>query len=74
MSTKLSPKEIIVAASDDDVIDLGEFRAQEVGNGGINVPYPQPHARNAGLEQSSPVEIYFHAGTGGIVVMPEDTA
>jgi len=36
----------------------------------IYVPYPQPHARNQDIEQSSEVELALLAGTGVIMVAP----
>jgi len=56
---------------DDDLIPLGERKAQEVGeNDAIYLPFPQPHARNQGLEQSSPVKVYFHPSTKAVIWLP----
>ena len=72
MSTKNKPVERVVDALEgEDLVPLGSFKAQETGEGGIMVPFPQPHARNAGLQQSSDVKISLHAPTGGIVVIPD---
>ncbi|MBO4248878.1 hypothetical protein IL252_13725 [Halomicrobium sp. IBSBa] len=58
------------ALSDSPVVPLGDAKAQEQGGSSIYVPYPQPHARNQGIEQSSEVELALLAGTGVIMVAP----
>jgi len=61
------------ALDDDDLVPLGERKAQENGEGdAIYLPYPQPHARNQGLEQSAAVEVFLHASTGAVVLIPKD--
>jgi hypothetical protein len=71
VSTKNNPAQLVAEAYQDEMVaPLGEFLAQKTGNGGIRVPFPQPHARQAGLAQSQPVEIYLHVPTGGIIVIP----
>lgn len=54
---------------EDSLLALGERKAQEHGDG-YYVPFPQPHARHFGIEQSSTVEIHIDSRTGALVVLP----
>ena len=70
----MSPTERVHRAlqdNSDDLTLLGSRRAQD-HDGGIYVPYPQPHARNDGVEQSTEIDIYRHDPTGAIVVLPPE--
>lgn len=68
MSATSQTEMIAQAIEDDDLVPLGEKKAQE-SEGAIYVPFPQPHARNQGLEQSSQVKVYLHAPSGALVVI-----
>lgn len=50
-------------------LPLGQKRVQEI-SGASYVPFPQPHARHFGLEQSVQVETHIDARTGALVVLP----
>lgn len=58
---------------EDSLLALGERKAQEHGDG-CYVPFPQPHARNFGVEQSSTVDIHIDSRTGALVVLPPDVS
>lgn len=51
------------------LLALGEKLVQEI-SGSYYVPFPLPHARNFGLEQSAEVDIHIDSRTGALVVLP----
>lgn len=56
-----------------DTIPLGTRTALNQGEGdSIYVPYPQPHARNTGIEHESKVDIHLHGPTGAVIIMPPE--
>lgn len=38
--------------------------------GSIYVPYPQPHARRAGIDHTTKVTPVLHAPTGAMIMLP----
>lgn len=45
-------------------------RSAQENNTGIYVSWPQPHARNQGIEQGTDVEVLLHAETGAMIYLP----
>ena len=54
---------------DGSLLALGGKKVQKF-SGACYVPFPQPHARNFGLEQSEEVETHIDSRTGALVVLP----
>lgn len=70
MSSRPTPTELIAEAMDEDeLVPIGERKAVNWG-GSIYVPFPQPHARQQVLEQSSEVEAFLHPQTGALIIHP----
>ena len=68
---KKTPEEVVsLMMESEKAVPLGEYSAWNSGNGGVVVPFPQPYARNAGLEGGGDVEIYLDTETGGIYIRP----
>lgn len=56
---------------DDALLPLGERKVQDIGKSPTAyVAYPQPHARNNGLTQSTKVDLYIDGITGALLVLP----
>jgi len=74
MSEPSQSEKLAEAFGDLDLIPLGTRKAQEQGNGSaVYLPFPQPHARNQGIEQSTSIEIGLHPPTGAVVFLPPDS-
>lgn len=70
MSAQTEARELLGEVIDDDsLVPLGERNAQEK-QGSVYVPFPQPHARQRGIKQSTTVRYALHAPTGALVVLP----
>lgn len=54
---------------DGSLLGLGSKNVQEI-SGACYVPFPQPHARQFGLEQSEEVQTFIDSRTGALVVLP----
>lgn len=67
--SKPRPRELANQVLNSRFLPLGERKVQEIGDA-CYVAFPQPHAREFGVEQSATVEAHIHAGTGALVVLP----
>lgn len=72
MSAQTQARELLGDVIDDDsLVPLGERSAQEK-QGSVYIPFPQPHARQCGIEQSTTVRYALHAPTGALLVLPPE--
>lgn len=56
----------------DGLVGLGEKRAIPSGDCAVYYPWPQPHARNRGVEPGTRAKIYLHPAMNVLLVVPNE--
>lgn len=76
MSDHSSPRyrafEQLGALDGDDLLGLGTRKAISSGESAVYYPFPQPFARERGVDPGTDAEVFLHPETNVLLVVPVD--